>query len=89
MKTNRIEWLFALLPIVLGEQLSAQENKDNLFAPFAVYVDVDKECFLIGTLDDYTGRQQTFTAGRDSCSAWVREMEKTGNPHLQQAKEIS
>jgi hypothetical protein len=87
MKTNGIHWLFALLPIVLGEQLFAQENKDNLFAPLAVYMDVDKESFLIGTLDDYIGHQQTFTLGRDSCSVWIKELEKTDNLHRQQAKE--
>ncbi|MDR1169478.1 MAG: hypothetical protein LBK97_01425 [Prevotellaceae bacterium] len=87
MKRNRKHWLFVLL-LILGGQISAQENKDSLFAPFAVCMDVDKESFLIGTLDDYIGHQQTFTAGSDTCSFWIRELEKTNNSdHLQQAKE--
>ena len=28
--------------------------------------DLDKESFLLGTLDDYMGHQQTFTASKDS-----------------------
>jgi hypothetical protein len=29
--------------------------------------DFDKECFLLGTLDDYMGHQQTFTVRADTC----------------------
>jgi hypothetical protein len=83
MKASRKHWLFVLLLILEG-QISAQENKDGPFAPFVVYIDVDQESFLIGTLDDYTGHCQTFTAGRDSSGFWTKELEKTNRPDLLQ-----
>ncbi|MDR1583275.1 MAG: hypothetical protein LBS55_08475 [Prevotellaceae bacterium] len=39
----------------------------------------DKESFLIGTLDDYMGHQQTFTIGQDSSSFLINELKKANN----------
>ncbi|MDR1458676.1 MAG: hypothetical protein LBI60_00450 [Bacteroidales bacterium] len=83
MKTNIKSWLFVLF-LILGGQMSAQENKDGFFAPFDIHIDIDKESFLIGTLSDYIGHEQTFTVGKDSSSFWVRELEKTNNLDLLQ-----
>jgi hypothetical protein len=72
--------------LILGGQISAQENKDNFLGSFVVSIEVDKESFLIGTLDDYLGHQQTFTIGRDSSSFLVNELKKANNIDiLQQA----
>jgi hypothetical protein len=89
MKANRKHWLLALL-LILGISISAQENTGNrepLFAPLIVRMDVDKESFLIGTLDDYMGHQQTFTAGRDSSNQMITTMKESNNPLLQQVME--
>jgi hypothetical protein len=87
MKRNRKYWLFVLL-LILGGQISAQENKSDLFAPFIVSIDFDKESFLIGTLNDYEGRKQTFTVGLDTANSGIKLLEKSaeGLELLQQAK---
>jgi hypothetical protein len=67
MKNLRSYWLLVLL-LTVGGQVSAQEksglDEDNLCT--FVAANFDKESFLIGTLDDYMGRQKAFTYGRDS-----------------------
>jgi hypothetical protein len=77
---KKVFYLLAFL-LAFGGRVVAQDNHDNFF------IDIDKECFLIGTLDDYSGHWQTFTLGRDSSSHLIMAMKKTNNPFLQQALE--
>jgi hypothetical protein len=63
MKRLKFYCLLALLPM-FGLQASAQESRGDLYT--FVSANFDKESFLIGTLNDYMGRQQVFTFGRDS-----------------------
>jgi hypothetical protein len=75
--TNNVDELkyITLLEDMLSGKVS---DIDNLLGS----IDVDKESFLIGTLDDYMGHQQTFTVGQDSSlvmnmlkdSIWVKEL---------------
>jgi hypothetical protein len=68
--TRRFKLAFTIMVMVLysGYNLNAQEKNSqderNLYS--FVAANFDKESFLIGTLDDYLGRQQIFTFGRDS-----------------------
>jgi hypothetical protein len=72
-----------MLFLILGGQISAQENKGSLFVSFDVHIDMDKESFLIGTLNDYMGHQQTFTVGSDSSGFLIKEiLKKADNPDL-------
>jgi hypothetical protein len=86
MKASIRYWLFVLL-LILGDQLSAQEKSDSLFAPFVVHIDIDKESFLIGTLDDYRGHKQSFTVGRDSASFLIKPLKEFNPDILQQFME--
>jgi hypothetical protein len=79
--------IIALVLLILGIPISAQENKSNrdtLFVPLIVRMDVDQEFFLIETLGGYIGHQQTFTVGRDSFNHMLTTMKNSNNPFLQQ-----
>jgi hypothetical protein len=76
-----MKWLFIFL-LMLTIQVSAQNGvKDFMF---------DKESFLIGTLDDTFGHQQTFTVYQDSSmylakdSAFIKSMYEKGYFSLQE-----
>jgi hypothetical protein len=68
MKTKIVLFILLLIPAMKS---SAQEDVNLCTGSDFIF---EKESFLIGTLDDYWGHQQTFTVGRDS--SWVMRLLK-------------